>query len=298
MPSQERAPGKVHATRALALAAFLLAPALSGCLSRASQSACEPPVAPEEVDLCAREVVKIEEPPLGDFVPEKPAAPSAPTRPPASETGPDPRLNLTKSWGRGDTWYYESNRTNWMKVRVLGLIQVNGTPHYLLRTQYGKIGESAIAVIDQAISREFEIVNQTTPATHERYYPPKPGPRFLPRDGTYSFNSTQLVRRTGELVRHVNSVHVVEEWPLYPVRVPAGTFNASYFSVFNARVPILENGRFGELERFATERWYSPDLLNDVMLRTGVGTETEEDFQLVYARVYGRFHGFSVEYEK
>lgn len=290
LPTEERPRGSPAPPRAtaLALVAALLAPALAGCLSRG------------DPELTAQQVVKIERAPVGDFAPDPaPATPASPSRPDTADPSPDPRLNLTKPWGRGDRWYYESNRSTWMKMHVLGAYAVGNVPHYLLRTQYGKIGEPALATITSVVTREFETVNQTTPTGEERFSPAKPGYRFLPRDGSYSFNSTIVLHKNGLGQRFVNSVHVVEEWPLYPVNVPAGRFNASYFSVFAARVPIDDKGKFGDLQRLpVTERWYSPELGNDVMLRTNIDTEEEEDYQLVYAIVYGKLSGYRVEYEK
>lgn len=204
------------------------------------------------------------------------------------DPAPDPRLNLSARWNKGDTWYYESNVTDWMKVTVLGIREFDGEPHYGLMMEMGKIGNPASVTTLSHVSTDFVIRNVTLDDGFLEYDPGNPGPRFLPRYGTYEYNESGYQRVLGKDAAWKRNVRVLvtETWPLYPVSVPAGTFFASHFTTYTNQI------QQGKSERFiVNERWYAPDLRSDIMLKTSTNTEDSKWFMLVYANVGGVEHG-------
>lgn len=280
LPEGERRAG------AALIVTLLLAPALAGCLA-------------QEDDPSRR--FFIGKPPEGDF-----AAPPPPKPPEENVTGPaggipddpspDPRLNLSAPWKRGDKWYYESNQSRFMRQTVLGVRVIGGTPYYLLRTETGLIGYAPTTTTVSRVTLDFRTVNSTLNDGFTEFDPPHPGIRFLPRWGTFEYNDSGYQRLAGRDVvwdRHVR-VLVTESWPLYPVKIPAGKYLASHFTVYTS---ILAKGK-EKPDLVQSERWYSPDVRNDVMIKTAVNSEKSEWFQLVYFVQNGTRHGLSIEYER
>ncbi len=216
------------------------------------------------------------------------------------DPSPDPRLNLSRPWSRGDRWYYESNESNFLRVTVSGVRKFGGVPHYVMKTEKGLIGYSATDTTWSVITRDFLMINSSLEDGFTEYDPPHPGLRFLPRYGKYEYNETGFQRIGGRDVGWQRNVRVLvtEAWPLYPVKVPAGKFLASEFAVYTS---VTTKGDKAGTRLVVNERWYAPEVGNDVMLKMNVNAKKQESYQLAYFVHGGKRVGLSpteLDYEK
>ncbi|MHB8604431.1 MAG: hypothetical protein ACYDCK_04180 [Thermoplasmatota archaeon] len=198
-------------------------------------------------------------------------------------------LPETAAWHTGDVWYYESNNTNYQEIVVRGYGRVPSGPLkgrlvYDVSQLEGVIGGPVLSSFRMTVdARTFGIINMSIDGGRTVYSPANPSLRFL-HDGVFFYNESGAIHTpVGDrawLNHFVVRVNRAEDRPLL---LPAGHFNTSHFRLYTT-----EYGSNSQQAQFLfTERIWSPDVLNDVILITN----DKEIFKLVWYSHDGVAHG-------
>lgn len=190
----------------------------------------------------------------------------------------DPGYVMEGQWRVGDGWDYESNRSNFRKVRVLDARFVNGTVHYLLEEKIGKVGNpSRGRTLEWVEGTNWTRLNRTDIAGTRAVFEPGQPLRFL-KNGTYSYNVTFFdaggtVRERHEVA--ANSRLVGRQTLLFP-----------WGYVEAAKVEHRVSTRVGEtITRTLVTGFVHRDYLNDVRYVIDDTAGNVEAYTLVAAQV-------------
>lgn len=189
----------------------------------------------------------------------------------------DPGYVMSGSWRVGDGWDYESNKSNFRKLRVVDARIVGNRTDFLVEETTGIIGNAPRGRASVWVEGgNWTRLNETDFfGTRTEYKPGQPLRHH--RNGTFSYNETVTDSRGNVLERRevaANSRLVGRQTLLF-----------SWGYVEAAKVEHRVTTRVdGELTRTLVTRWAHRDYLNDVKYQIDTGSDIEV-FTLVAAQV-------------
>lgn len=231
--------------------ALLVAPVLAGCLGnddperRLAQPTTEPIVVPTQ---------------------------RAPTPPSAYYNFSDPGYKVDGRWRAGDGWDYESNQSNYRRVRVIDTRLVSGTLYYVLEEKTGKVGQGVAKTTTSWVNgKEWALLNTTDNTGIRDTYTPGVLLRYH-RNGSFGYEHVRT--ETSGRVSANETVGV--QTRLHPfhqtILLPWGYVEAK-------RVEHVQSVR-GVRGTNTTIHWVHADYMNDVQYQLPSG----ETYKLTAAK--------------